>query len=140
LRAGRAEQQLEVAGVHFTAKVQAKVCRRCKERHVDRPELERLELHAAQWLADDGARSGEAFRFMRKAIGLRALELAELLDLTPETISRWENDKQPADARSIALLGAMISDRIAGRRDTLARLEAMRSPSKTPNDVRLKLP
>jgi transcriptional regulator with XRE-family HTH domain len=38
--------------------------------------------------------AGREIRFLRKALGLQAKELAEALDLTPETISRWENDAQ----------------------------------------------
>jgi len=100
---------------------------------------QRFELLAARWLADDGARSAEAFRFMRKALGLQAVALAELLDSTPETISRWEHGKRPVDARAFALLGVMVADRIAGRNDTRARLEALRSPSKVPHTVTLEV-
>ena len=38
--------------------------------------------------------SGKEIRFLRKAIGMKAAELARFLDVTPETISRWENGKE----------------------------------------------
>jgi len=140
LRAGSTDWRLEIAGIHFTAGLRAKICPDCGESYVDSSELERFELLAARWLADDGARSGDAFRFMRKALGLRAVELAELLDSSPETISRWEHGKlQPVDARAFALLGAMAADRLAGHNDTRSRLEALRSPSKVPNTVSLEV-
>lgn len=36
--------------------------------------------------------SGNEIRFLRKAIGMKAQDLAKFLDVTPETFSRWEND------------------------------------------------
>jgi len=35
----------------------------------------------------------------RKAIGKRAVDLAQELDSTPETISRWENGKAEIESR-----------------------------------------
>ncbi|HCF56532.1 MAG TPA: hypothetical protein DFS52_00855 [Myxococcales bacterium] len=34
---------------------------------------------------------------MRRALGLRSRDLAELLDVSPETVSRWENATRPVD-------------------------------------------
>lgn len=36
--------------------------------------------------------SGKEIRFLRKAVGLTAVRLAEFLDVVPETLSRWENE------------------------------------------------
>lgn len=38
--------------------------------------------------------AGAELRFFRKALEMTAREMAELLDVTPETLSRWENDAQ----------------------------------------------
>ena len=38
--------------------------------------------------------SGKEIRFLRKAICKKASELARFLDVTPETFSRWENDRE----------------------------------------------
>ena len=35
---------------------------------------------------------------MRKEIGMKSKEMADALSITPETYSRWENDKQKVDA------------------------------------------
>ena len=35
---------------------------------------------------------GKEIRFMRKALDISAVELAEMLGVQPETLSRWEND------------------------------------------------
>jgi transcriptional regulator with XRE-family HTH domain len=37
--------------------------------------------------------SGQEIRFLRKALDETAKELAEHLDVTEETVSRWENDR-----------------------------------------------
>jgi DNA-binding transcriptional regulator YiaG len=38
--------------------------------------------------------NGKEIRFLRKAICKKASELARFLDVTPETFSRWENDRE----------------------------------------------
>ena len=39
--------------------------------------------------------AGGDLRYARKALGMRAAELAAALDVTPETVSRWETDARP---------------------------------------------
>jgi len=56
----------------------------------DLKEVARHELAAATLLVARGVRTGSEFRFVRKLAGLRANELAEMLDVRPETVSRWE--------------------------------------------------
>ena len=59
-------------------------------------ELDRFEIEVALALARAGAHSGDAIRTMRKAVGLSATALAELLDVSLETVSRWENGGRAA--------------------------------------------
>src|SRR4051794_4971557 len=59
-------------------------------------ELGRLELHAAiAVLAEAESISGDELRFARKAMGLRQPDLAALLDVAPEPVSRWETGAEP---------------------------------------------
>lgn len=59
------------------------------------PDINGLEAAAAVARATIPAKlSGKEIRAMRKALGLRAAALAEFLDVTPETLSRWENGKE----------------------------------------------
>ncbi len=59
-------------------------------------EMGRLELQAAiAVLSQAEAIIGSELKFARKAMGLRQTELAAMLDVTAETISRWENDAEP---------------------------------------------
>lgn len=52
---------------------------------------------------------GTEIKFLRKAIELPAKRLAQLLDVTPETVSRWENDKAPISTSSEKLLRFLVA-------------------------------
>ena len=75
-------------------------------------------------LAESPESSGEAFRFMRKVAGLRAIDVAELFAVTPETVSRWETDKHPIDRGALVLLGLIVKERAEGTSLTLDALRA----------------
>lgn len=59
--------------------------------------------------------TGPEIKFLRKALEKSASELAELLEVTPETISRWENDKYPISPSMEKLLriytGVLLSEK-----------------------------
>jgi len=139
LVATEAEERVQVAGRTFAAVIPATRCSQCGATYLSHEAVGVLELAAAGELARHGEVSAESFGFMRRALGLRALELPELLDVTPETVSRWEHDKQPIARGAAALLSAMVLDRIEGRTTTLDSLEALREPQPLPRLVRLVL-
>jgi transcriptional regulator with XRE-family HTH domain len=74
---------------------------------------------------------------MRKAAGLRAADLGELLGLTPQHISRIENGKLPPDKRTIGLIAAIIEDRVEGTTRTIDQLRAIDNPRRPRGRVRL---
>jgi transcriptional regulator with XRE-family HTH domain len=78
-----------------------------------------------------GLRTGESFRFMRKAVGLRANELSEYLGVAPETISRWETGKWDPDKAAFAALAALVFHKHQGdERASIWKLfEAFSTPS-----------
>lgn len=129
LQATELEHEVEVAGCRFKATMPATRCAECGETVVSGADLEAFELAVAADLAQRGPTSGDAFRFMRKALGLKAVEVAELLDVTKETVSRWENDKFQPERRALALLGSMVLDRHEGRSTTMDRLRELQKPS-----------
>lgn len=56
-----------------------------------------LGLQAAMAVArimDDFKLNGTEIRFLRRSIGMKATELAKFLDMSAETVSRWENNKE----------------------------------------------
>lgn len=48
--------------------------------------------------------NGAEIKFLRKAIGLQAKEVAQIMDLRPETISRWECDDSQKITSSVEKL------------------------------------
>lgn len=132
LEDGQADDQIVIGERTFTASLPAQICPECGESYTGLEALGQLELAVAAALARDGTRSPEAFRFMRKALGLPAVELAELLDVTPETISRWEHGKLRVERRALALIGALVLEREEGRSTILDHLRALKDPPPEP--------
>jgi putative zinc finger/helix-turn-helix YgiT family protein len=116
-------------------------CSACGESFISGPACEAAELMIAKALVEHGEQSGEALRFMRKALGFKATELAELLDVTAPHVSRWENSRSAIPKQVFALLGAMADDRLSSRSTAVDMLRALRRPKpagKTP--IRLSVP
>lgn len=115
------------------------VCGSCGEGTFDLADLSRAELQAAAGVANLGYQEGAAFRFMRKAAGLTAPALADLLDVSEGTVSRWENDHAPVDRAAWAALAAVVTEKLAGQTTTLDRLRASKAPRSVAGPVRLRL-
>lgn len=139
LRTTTTEITREVGEHTFAATVPATRCPSCGSTHIEPRVLERFDLHVADRLARAGVATGRAFRFMRNALQLRAQDLAQLLDLSPETLSRWENDKRPVDRSALTVLAACVTDALAGRTATLDTLRALRTPWSLDGSVRIEL-
>ena len=137
LRPATHPDTLEVDGLTFTAELPAWLCTHCGEVYVAGDGISQFEKAVAAKLADLGRLSGEAFRFMRKALGLRATDLATMLDVTPETISHWETTKRAIPRATWALLGALCADATEGRSATRDRLQAARTPAHPRTPIRL---
>ncbi|MBI4704198.1 MAG: type II toxin-antitoxin system MqsA family antitoxin [Deltaproteobacteria bacterium] len=137
VRNGRVEMKRAIAGHVFVATVRGHKCGACGEDYFDDNDIERTDLVIARALVDEGIVSGEAFKFVRKAAGLRAADLAELLKVTKETVSRWETDRVPIDHAARALLATMLADREAGGTRTQDVLRALRAPKLLGKRVKL---
>ena len=133
------ERREQVDGRIYLAEQPVERCDDCGVVTTDGSWLHAFELQLARELASTGPRSGAGFQFMRKAIGLKADELAALLDVTRETISRWENDRQPLERRALVVLGDLVVDHIACSRRTLDRIEILRRPPKLAKTVRIDI-
>jgi DNA-binding transcriptional regulator YiaG len=123
MREASVEHTVVVAGRKYVDKVPAMVCSKCDEELVRGDDLGHIELKAAVSIANSGEVSGETFRFMRKTLGLTAVELGALLDTKPETISRWENGKVPTDRSAWLTLGSLVVAKLEGRSDAMERLK-----------------
>lgn len=84
-----------------------------------------------------GKPTGEKFRFLRKQAELPAKELAGLLGVTPETVSRWEGGKHEIPLAVWALLGVLVGEHRSKSTTTMDRLRGMAQPP--PREVRVML-
>lgn len=125
----------------FRVQSKADRCMKCGSMLVESREMGAGELRAAGWLAKHNIVSGASFRFMRKALMFRANELADLLGVTAESISRWENGRLAVDRRVWFLLAEIVLDRVedkAGKRtSTLERLKTFKRPPPNRKEVRI---
>lgn len=122
----------------FSATLPVTICEGCQERFYHSNDLNQFHIQAVAWLAQAGANGGEIFRFMRKTLGLRIKELAQLLDETPENISHWEQMHSNIDRKAMSLMGAFVLDRLHGHNDTHRRLLALQQPA-TITQIELQL-
>ena len=98
----------------FSATVTGLVCEACGESLTDIRDGERFDLAVAEILSE-AAPTGDAFRFLRKVAGLRARDLAKMLGVTADTVSRWENDKHGIDRAAFFVLGQIVREKREGR-------------------------
>jgi DNA-binding XRE family transcriptional regulator len=124
--ASRTRQTQRVAGRQFTVTIAGATCRACGASFLENDSLQRADLEVACELARHGPPAGDAFRFLRKTLGMRGVDLAALLDVTPETISRWENGQRPVDRAAWLTVGSMVLERAARDPETLERMRALR--------------
>jgi DNA-binding XRE family transcriptional regulator len=114
-------------------------CGSCGESFLSGPDLGRAELLAGAEAIARGLRDGATLKFARKALGLRAVELGELLDVSAETVSRWENGHREAERSVWNTLADLVADRLGGRTVTVERLRSLAKPRVPKQPVRLRL-
>ena len=84
-------------------------------------------------------RDPAVFKWLRKIAGLKAAELGELLEVTPETVSHWENGHHSPERAVWTILDALAEDGMEGRTTTLDRLRTPTEPRLPNRPVRLTL-
>ena len=138
LQKGEVRLERAVGGREFTATVTGLVCQGCGESITDLQDGERFDLAIAELLSE-GAPGGESFRFLRRAAGLRAADLARLLGLTGDTLSRWENGKYAIDRAAFLVLGQIVRERRRGDTAMLDRIRRIEQPGALPDRVEIDL-
>jgi DNA-binding transcriptional regulator YiaG len=126
----------DLDGRRFTADVPSRKCTSCAELLISGPGLRAFERAITLELARGGEVGPEGFRWLRKAAGLKAVRLAELLDVTPMQVSRWENGRKPLERRAVALVSALAVEQLERKAATLGVLEALAASKKRPKSVR----
>ena len=137
MREADVAHRLDVGGAVAEGSVRGSVCERCGEDYVAAEELGRFELLAAKTLLQEWPK-GEVFAFARRAIGIRAAELAELLGVAAETVSRWERGHQEPPRTAFVALWMLVVDAHSGAAVTRNALGRMATTPSTP--PRIKVP
>jgi putative zinc finger/helix-turn-helix YgiT family protein len=128
-----------VAGHTFHAALPAHACGECGGRYVAGETLERFELATAAALLAGGETRGEALRFVRKTLALRATDLADLLGVAAESVSRWEHDARTPEHAVVALLAVLVDEARRGGSAARDCVAALRSPTALGATVTLDL-
>jgi putative zinc finger/helix-turn-helix YgiT family protein len=138
MRKGEVTLAREIEGRLFSAKVVGLVCGACGESIADLQDGERFDLAIAELLSETMP-SGDAFRFLRKVAGLRARDLARMLGVSGDTISRWENGKHAIDRSAFFVLGQVVRERQKGLTAMLDLLTRGVLPKALPMKVEVHL-
>lgn len=123
-----------VAGRKFVADVDGHRCPGCRETSVSLSAMLAFETGIARSLAHHGPITGETFRFLRAAIPMPSVELARLLGVAPETITRWEKGTREVDEAAWFVVGDLLLDAIGGTEHTRLRLVSSRQESRTDHE------
>jgi len=83
-------------------------CGSCGETIFEGDEVQRQEREIAAVLVARGVRTAAEFKFVRKVAGFRATEIAELLGVRPETVSRWERGEAEVPRSAAFALGELF--------------------------------
>lgn len=79
----------------FLAGIRYYLCSECGKQSAEIPALrDLLSVIAREVVRQPSPLMGGEIRFLRKQLGKKSADLALLFDVSPETCSRWENDKQ----------------------------------------------
>ena len=89
--------------------VEVRECPACGVQQVMIPRIEELFRVLALALVRKHERlAGEEVRFLRKHMGWSGVDFAARMGVTPETVSRWENERDPLSPLADRLLRMMV--------------------------------
>ena len=137
VRSVQADEKLQVGTRIFTRSLPGKRCEKCGATYTAARDLAVLEMAAASEIIESGEVSPESFRFLRKVLGMRAQDLAPLLQIAPENLSKWENGHARVPPTAWVLLAEMVVAKRDGRGMTEKLLKRAASPKPLPQAVRL---
>lgn len=133
------DDSMDVCGHTFTANLPAEKCGACGQISIQGRDMKLFELRIAVELAKAGLRSGECFKYLRKALGIDAAGLAELLDVPVDFVGYWDKGEWPVDPRAHAVLCSLVLAKFEQKPSSLDCLAVLREPRKLARKVRLTL-
>ena len=126
-------------GRSFLAELAATRCGNCGELLVSGPAGMDADKAITLALARSGEVGPQGFRWLRRAAGLEGKRLAELLDVSAGTVSRWENGKRALDRGAVALVCALALQEEGEPAGALELLEGLAARRRPPRRVRLEM-
>jgi putative zinc finger/helix-turn-helix YgiT family protein len=86
------------------------VCKDCGEQAADIPAIKQLMKVIARAIVENEAQlTGPEIRFLRKRLGRKSSEFAQLVGVTTEQVSRWENEHNPPERSADKLIRVLYS-------------------------------
>lgn len=138
VRKGKVSITREVGTHLFSATVTGLVCEACGESLTDIRDGERFDNVIADLLTE-APPTGDSFRFLRKVAGLKAKDVARMLGVTGDTVSRWENGKHAIDRAAFFVVAQIVREKREGRTDMLDLLVRGELPKPLPEKVEIRL-
>lgn len=90
--------------------IKYKVCKTCGAQAADIPAIKRLmQVIARAVVEKEAVLTGPEIRFLRKRLGKKSSEFAGLVGVTPEQVSRWENDRNGPERSADKLIRVFYS-------------------------------
>ena len=81
------------------------VCAQCGKHAAEIPAVKQLLAVIARAIVEcEGRLTGVEIRFLRKRLAKKASEFAKIVGVTPEQVSRWENDANPPEPSADKLI------------------------------------
>ena len=106
--------------------VEVRRCSECGEHEVVIPKIEQLHQAIAEAVIAKKARLAAAeVRFLRKHLGWSGADFARHMGVTPETVSRWENDREPIGPVADRLLRLMVVTKAPKREYSIEALAGL---------------
>jgi hypothetical protein len=94
-------------------------------------------------MASELARAGlverEGFRFVRNAIWLRAVDLAQILGVSPNTVTRWEVGIRTLDQEAAAFVAKLVLDAVGEKKEYNETIHATEDQKNIPKSTGAKV-
>jgi putative zinc finger/helix-turn-helix YgiT family protein len=114
----------------FKANLDAQRCLKCRKKFLKPGADKDFDRRMALRLTQCWPPRPTALRLIREVIGLPAKELAALLGITPETVSRWEHGRLTPGRQTLAVLAELVES--PKRSQARRTLDALRYPRPLP--------